>query len=165
MNARPGLGWGMKRAFVPSRLLLAALLLLPAAHAQVLYKSTLANGRVVYGDKPDPSAVKVEPITPETSKGGIGGTTTPGEAQTLRQMQSSREARERADARIQKAQKALQDAETARAAGVEPLEGERIGTAGGASRLTESYDARRRQLDAAVNQARRELERARAAVR
>lgn len=156
----------MKRAGFRSWLLIAAAFLVPTAQAQApLYKSTLPNGRVVYGDKPDPNAVKVEAITPDTAKGGIGGATTPTESQTLRQMQNQREARERADARIEKAQKALQDAEAARAGGVEPLEGERIGTAGGGSRLTESYDARQRQLDTAVEQARRELEQARAAAR
>jgi len=123
----------------------ALALLMTSAAAQTMYKSTLPDGRVVYGDKPDPSAVKVEPITPDTSKGGIGGATTPGESQTLRQMQGARETREGAEARVQNAQKALEAAEAARTAGVEPLPGERIGTAGGASRLTESYDARARR--------------------
>jgi hypothetical protein len=144
--------------------LAAALIAAPAA-AQTMYKSTLPDGRIVYGDKPAPTAVKVEPIKPDTSKGGIGGVTTPGESQTLRQMQGAREGREGAEARMQKAQKALEDAEAARAAGVEALPGERIGTAGGASRLTESYDARQRQLADAVERARRELEQARAGVR
>lgn len=134
-----------------------------SAFAQVLYKSTLPDGRVVYGDKPDPAAVKVEPITPDTSKGGLGGATTPGESQTLRQLQGSRESRERAVTRMQAAQKALEDAEAARAAGKEPLPGERIGTAGGASRLTEAYDARQRQLEQAVENARRDLDAARSA--
>ena len=142
---------------------LAAALLAASAAAQTMYKSTLPDGRVVYGDKPDPKAVKVEPITPDTSKGGIGGVTTPGESQALRQMQGAREAREGAEARIQKAQKALADAEAARAAGVEPLPGERIGTSGGASRLTESYDARQRQLEQAVEKAQRDLDAARSA--
>jgi hypothetical protein len=141
----------------------ALALLMTSAAAQTMYKSTLPDGRVVYGDKPDPSAVKVEPITPDTSKGGIGGATTPGESQTLRQMQGARETREGAEARVQNAQKALEAAEAARTAGVEPLPGERIGTAGGASRLTESYDARQRQLEQAVEKARRDLDAARSA--
>ena len=132
-----------------------------SAGAQVLYKSTLPDGRVVYGDKPDPLAVKVEPITPDTAKGGLGGTTTPRESQTLRQMQGARETREGAAARVQSAQKALDEAEAALAAGKEPLPGERIGTAGGASRLTEAYDARQRQLQQAVDKARRDLDTAR----
>jgi len=141
----------------------ALALLAISAAAQTMYKSTLPDGRVVYGDKPDPAAVRVEPITPDTSKGGIGGVTTPGENQTLRQMQGARETREGAEARVQKAQKALEAAEAARTAGVEPLPGERIGTAGGASRLTESYDARQRQLEQAVEKARRDLDAARSA--
>ena len=148
----------MMRAILACCILVAA----PAA-AQTLYKSTLPDGRVVYGDKPDPTAVKVDPITPDTSKGGLGGVTSPREAQTRRQLQGARETRQGSDARLQAAQGALEQAEAARAAGKEPLPGERIGTAGGASRLTEAYEARQRQLDQAVEQAQRELDAARSA--
>ena len=144
----------MKRA-----LLLLAFIAAPAA-AQVVYKSTLPNGRVVYGDKPDPAAVKVEESTPDTSLRGIGGST-PREAETLQQMEKARTERESADARVQAAYRKLQDAEAARAAGKEPLPGETIGIAGGGTRLNESYDARQRQLDEAVERARRDLEAAR----
>ena len=65
--------------------------------------------------------------------------------------------------RIRAAEKALQDAEAAQAAGVEPLPGERTGTAGGGSRLNEAYNERQQQLAAAVERARRDLEQARAA--
>jgi len=144
-------------------MLACCMLVAMSAAAQTLYKSTLPDGRVVYGDKPDPAAVKVDPITPDTSKGGLGGVATPGESQTLRQMQGARESREGATTRIQAAQKALEDAEAARMAGKEPLSGERIGIAGGGSRLTDSYDARQRQLEQAVEKARRDLDAARSA--
>jgi hypothetical protein len=144
----------MKRA-----LLLLALIAAPVA-AQVVYKSTLPDGRVVYGDKPDPAAVKVEQSTPDTSLRGIGGST-PREAEVLQQMEKARTERENADDRVQAAYRKLQEAEAARAAGKEPLPDERIGIAGGGSRLNESYELRQRQLEAAVEKARRDLEAAR----
>ena len=140
--------------------LIAAVLLQPAA-AQVLYKSTMPDGRIVYGDKPDPDAVKVDETQPDISKRGIGGTT-PREQETLRELEKSRAQREAGQDRVQAAEQALRNAEAARAAGKEPLEGERIGTAGGASRLSEAYDERQRRLDEAVVKARSELEAARA---
>ena len=149
----------MKRAFLLLGFV-GGLAALPPLAAQVVYKSTLPDGRVVYGDKPDPAAVKVEESIPDTSRRGIGGST-PREAEVLQEMEKARVGREGADARVQAAYKALQEAEAARAAGKEPLPGERIGTAGGGSRLNEAYDARQRQLDEAVEKARRDLEQAR----
>ena len=140
--------------------LIAAVLLQPAA-AQVLYKSTMPDGRIVYGDKPDPDAVKVEETQPDISKRGIGGTT-PREKEVLREMEKSRAQREAGQDRVQAAEQAVRNAEAARAAGKEPLENERIGTAGGTSRLNESYYDRQRKLEEAVDSARRDLEAARA---
>jgi len=80
----------------------------------------------------------------------------------LREMEKSRAQREAEQGKVQAAEQALRNAEAARAAGKEPLEGERIGTAGGASRLSEAYDERQRRLDEAVVKARSELEAARA---
>jgi hypothetical protein len=140
--------------------LVAALLLQPAA-AQILYKSTMPDGRIVYGDKPADDAVKVEETRPDIKKGGIGGTT-PREQEALKEMEKARAQREAGQDKVQAAEQALRNAEAARAAGKEPLEGERIGTAGGASRLNETYDVRQRKLEEAVEKARRDLEAARA---
>jgi hypothetical protein len=133
--------------------------------AQVMYKSTLPDGRIVYGDKPDPRAAKVEQITPDTSRGGIDGAPTQAETQRLQDLQRAREGREASGDKIRTAQKALEDAQAARTAGQEPLENERIGTAGGASRLTDDYYARLRTLDAAVENARRDLQQAQSAAK
>jgi len=140
--------------------LIAALLLQPAA-AQVFYKSTMPDGSIVYGDKPAPDAVKVEETRPDISKRGIGGTT-PREKEVLREMQKSRAQREAGQDKVQAAEQAVRNAEAARTAGKEPLEGERIGTAGGSSRLSETYYDRQRKLEEAVEKARSELEAARA---
>ena len=149
----------MNRYLVSGGMILA--LLAQPAVAQVLYKSTMPDGRIVYGDKPAPDAVKVEETRPDISKRGIGGST-PREQEALKALEQSRAQREAGQEKVQSAEQALRNAEAARAAGKEPLPGERIGTAGGASRLGDSYYDRQRKLDEAVENARRELEAARA---
>ena len=146
----------MTRLLMPGCCLVAALLLQPAV-AQTLYKSTMPDGAVVYGDKPAPGAAKVEETRPDVSKGGIGGTT-PRETEALKQMEEARAKREGAQDKVRAAEEALRNAETARDAGKEPLASERIGTAGGASRLGELYFNRQRKLEEAVEKARRELD-------
>lgn len=149
----------MNRLVTISGCLLLAALLLPADAAQV-YKSTLPDGRIVYGDKPAPDAVKVEETRPDISKGGLGGTTQR-EQDALKELERARLQREGGQELVRSAEQALKNAEAARAAGKEPLPGERIGTAGGASRLNETYYDRQRKLDEDVEKARRELEKAR----
>ena len=174
------------KAGLPIRIsLLAGLLMLavPArpAIAQTLYKSTLPNGEVTYGDKPAPGAVKVEAIKPDTSKTGIGPAARTAkdiarDAATLKEMEKARLEREAADARVRAARNALRDAEAARAAGADPLESERIGfirqpTDAGkdkgtdtkkgpvfGTRLTDAYFERQQKLEHAVEVARRNLE-------
>jgi len=149
----------MQRFSTTACCLFAALLAQPAA-AQVLYKSTMPDGRIVYGDKPAPDAVKVEETRPDVSKRGIGGVT-PREQDALKELEKSRARREAGQDKAQSAEQALRNAEAARAAGKEPLPDERIGTAGGASRLNETYFDRQRKLEEAVERARRELDAAR----
>jgi hypothetical protein len=149
----------MKRIELLGLLLFIALLPFPAA-AQTLYKSVMPDGRVIYGDKPAPGAAKVEETKPDISKGGIGGSTQR-EAEALKEMEKARLKRESGEGLVRAAEQALRNAEAARAAGKEPLPGERTGTAGGASRLTEEYYDRQRKLDEAVDKARRDLEQAR----
>jgi hypothetical protein len=146
----------MKSLLTLTCVLITALLLQPAA-AQVLFKSTMPDGSIVYGDKPAPDAAKVEETRPDISKRGIGGTT-PREQEVLREMEKSRAQREAGQDKVQAAEQALKSAEAARAAGKEPLESERIGTAGGASRLNEIYYDRQRKLEEAVEKARGDLE-------
>jgi hypothetical protein len=148
-----------KRIASWSWLIVIALLPLSAA-AQTFYKSTMPDGRVIYGDKPAPGAAKVEETKPDISKGGIGGSTQR-EAEALKELEQARLKREGGDGLVRAAEQALRNAEAARAAGKEPLPGERVGTAGGASRLTEDYYDRQRKLNEAVDKARRELEQAR----
>lgn len=155
----------MVRSVVVTGGILAALLLQPAA-AQTLYKSIMPDGSVVYGDKPAPDAVKVEETRPDIKKGGIGGVTAR-EKEALKELETTRLQREAGQDRVQAAEQALRNAEAARAGGKEPLESERIGITGKGgkgtpSRLNEAYFERQRQLEEAVEKARRDLEAARA---
>ena len=129
--------------------------------AQVLYKSTMPDGKVVYGDKPVPGAVKVEQQKPDTSKAGIQ-TTQPGDPAALKKMEQDRLKGERAGEQVRAAEKALRDAEEALAQGEEPLPGERTGTAGKGSQLNEAYWKRQENLKKDVERARLNLETARA---
>lgn len=149
----------MKRIALLGSLLVLAQWPVPAA-AQTLYKSIMPDGRVIYGDKPAPGAAKVEETKPDISKGGIGGSTQR-EAEALKELEKARLKREGGEGSVRAAEQALRNAEAARAAGKEPLPGERTGTAGGASRLTEEYYDRQRKLNDAVDKARRELEQVR----
>ena len=141
-------------------LLAIALVVFPAL-AQTTYKSTMPDGQVIYGDKPAPGAAKVEQtkVAPAT-KGVIPPT--PGETRALKQLEADRARRDAVDSRTRAAEKALADAEAARAGGKEPREGERIGTASGASRLNDAYWERQKALESAVEKARRDLEAVRA---
>jgi hypothetical protein len=136
----------------------AACALLQPAAAQTLYKSIMPDGRVVYGDKPAPGAAKVEQSQADTSKSGLGGSVTPREREAVQELERTRKQRESSRDKVQAAQQALKEAEAAREAGKEPYAGERIGTAGGSSRLTDAYFERQRRLEAAVEKARRDLE-------
>jgi hypothetical protein len=147
----------MMRSIAVTGGILAAVLLLQPAVAQTLYKSTMPDGAVVYGDKPAPGAEKVEETRPDVSKGGIGGTTAR-EQEALKDLEKARLQREGEQDKVRAAEEALRNAEAARAAGKEPLASERIGTAGGASRITDDYNARQKKLDDAVEKARRELD-------
>lgn len=143
-----------------SALLLVAALSQPAP-GQTLYKSTMPDGRVIYGDKPVPGAVKSEQQRPDTSKQGISPPVSR-EAEAARKLEQDRLKREGAQERVQAAEKALRDAEAARDAGKDPTAGDRLGTVSGNQRLTEEYWARQKRLEQAVEQARKNLEAARA---
>jgi hypothetical protein len=147
------------------------------ALAQMAYKSIMPDGRVIYGDKPEPGARKVEQISvaaPRTSPGAPAGESSGeegsarDEARRKQQDEASRARsaeREQRQQRVREAEQALKLAEDAKRAGEEPLPGERLGTAGGGSRLSDEYFQRQKQLEQRVEEARRELDEARSAGR
>ncbi|OGA49550.1 MAG: hypothetical protein A3F74_10415 [Betaproteobacteria bacterium RIFCSPLOWO2_12_FULL_62_58] len=151
----------MKCRISPLVLLLAA----SGAFAQAMYKSTMPDGKVIYGEKPAPGAQRVETIASPPPKTGIT-VVTPAEKTQVDERIRQRSAAENAKQReLDDARRQLQQAETALEAGKEPLPGERIGTAGGASRLTDAYFERQKKLEQAVESARARLEKAQQAAR
>jgi len=129
-----------------------------AAAAQDLYKSTMPNGKVVYGEKPEPGAKHVEKLPPPPPKTGTT-LVTPAEKKAIDQRVKQRAASDEASRQeLESAYAQLKKAEEAREAGKEPLPGERLGTATGASRLTDEYWARQKTLEAAVEAARKRVE-------
>jgi hypothetical protein len=142
--------------------ILAALMWGAPSWAQVVYKSIMPDGRIIYSEKPVPGAKKVEEIVPQTGNTGVQ-TTTPQEQKQLQELEARRKRDTDRQSQIQEAEKALQEAEAALPAGKEPLPGERIGTAGGGSRLSEAYFERQKALQTAVEAARKRLEEVRAA--
>jgi hypothetical protein len=137
-----------------TRTMLFTLLLAGAsvAAAQTLYKSTMPDGKVSYGEKPVPGAKKVETIEAPPAKTGVT-LVRPEEKRNERALPAAAQQSELPQARqnLQKAQAALE-------AGKEPLPGERIGTAGGSSRLTDAYFERQKGLAVAAEAARKRVE-------
>lgn len=145
---------------VPLAGLLAVALLAQPAPAQTVYKSTTADGRIIYSDKPPPDAVKIEKRQADTSKQGVVPPTAREKA-ALKKIESDRIAGESARDRVRKAEIALHDAEVAQAMGKEPQAGDRLGTVSGNQRFTDAYWERQKKLEEAVTLARRDLDKVR----
>ena len=132
-----------------------------ASAQQPVYKSTMPDGKIIYGEKPVPGAAKVDTIEPPPAKTGVSTGLTPEEkaraAALTKQRQQAATAEAAKEDRLKQARNAVTQAETALAKGKEPLPGERIGLAGGGSRLTEAYFARQKALEEAVAKARKNL--------
>lgn len=125
------------------------------AAAQTLYKSTMPDGKIVYSEKPVPGAKRVDAIEAPPAK---TGTTTVTPEEKARASGLPRVAPQQAGGELASARQALEKAEAARKAGEEPLPGERIGTAGGASRLTDAYFERQKGLESAVEAAKKRVQ-------
>jgi hypothetical protein len=143
-----------------SSLALALLLAASGAAAQTMYKSTMPDGKIVYGENPEPGAKHVEKMASPPPKTGTT-IVTPAEKKGVDQRIQKRAATADAQRReLEDAYQQLKKAEAARDAGKEPLPGERLGTATGASRLTDEYWARQKSLEDAVAAARKRVEQA-----
>ncbi|HTS51876.1 MAG TPA: DUF4124 domain-containing protein [Burkholderiales bacterium] len=146
----------MNKLILPA-VALAALAWAASSWAQTIYKSTMPDGRVIYGTEPARGAKRVETMKPPPDSTGVQPVA-PQDTQKLEQRTMQRERQEQRQDEVQQAEKALRDAEAAQAAGKEPLPGERMGTAGGGSRLTDEYWDRQKSLEAAVAEARKRLD-------
>ena len=133
-------------------LLIALALTATAAQAQAVFRSVMPDGRIIYGDKPAPGAKESKQVN--LPPPNISAPTPPGSGGPTSQQQAA----DAADASVRAAQQQLQAAKAALETGREPREGERIGTAGGASRLTDAYFQRIKTLEAAIAAAQKQLD-------
>ena len=144
-----------------------------AAHASEVYKYRMPDGRILYTTQvsttgkllevlpepaPRPRVIEAERLTKLKREQDQANNATAKRLATL----------DAVDAEIKAALRALEAAKEANEQSVEPLPGERLGTARGKSRLTEGYWERQRELRQAVEAARQRLDdayRARDAIR
>jgi hypothetical protein len=126
------------------------------ARAQPIYKSTMPDGKVVYGQKPNPGAERVDEIAPPPTQTGTA-TVTAQEKLRLEQQTKARTQSAGAQNELENARRQLELAESGREGAKEPLPGERVGLAGGGSRLSEAYHQRQKSLDAALAVARKRV--------
>jgi len=137
------------------------------ASAQTLKKYITRDGKTVYSDTPIPGAKEVgeikspPPIDPASRSQAQG--TAQREAKDVKALDKRLENSAAQRARIEDAEAKLEDAKRTLAEGKEPLEGERIGTAGGQSRLNDEYWQRQKANQKAVENAQKALDAARVA--
>lgn len=138
---------------------IAALLLAGAgiAQAQGVKKYVTPDGRTIYSDVPVPGARAVGEITPpppiEQSSQDSDDENADNDAEQLKQLERRMAERSAREARIKAAEADLEDARETLANGKDPLQEERIGIAGGGTRLTEAYYQRQQDNERAVKEA------------
>jgi hypothetical protein len=146
-------------------LIVLALAAASAADAQKIGRYVFPDGRVVYSDQPVPGAKLVNEVAPPPPPSASPPPSREGKAAAPGADSGAERARrlEQTDAEVRAATEALERARAQLQAGIEPLPGERTGTAGGSSRLNEAYDARQAANQRAVADAEARLQRAVAA--
>lgn len=152
-----------KLACIAASLLLACASL---AQAQVARKYVTPDGKIIYSDVPVPGAREVGEVAPPQKLDPQGRSpaedTAPGDTERAREAQQRAEESSAREERIRAAEAQLEAARDELANGKEPLPAERIGTAGGTSRLTEAYFERQEANERAVKEAQEALDAARA---
>jgi hypothetical protein len=146
----------------------ASLLLVIAgiAAAQVVKKYVTPDGKTIYSDVPVPGAREVgevappPPTDPEARRKAEEAARS--EAERAQDTDKGLQKGSEQQARIQAAEAALEEARSALANGKEPLPDERIGVAGGGTRLNEAYYQRQKANERAVVNAQKRLDDARA---
>jgi len=141
--------------------LLVACLAVPAA-AQNAYRYVMPDGRVIYSDQPVAGARLEATIAPPAapSSPAPATTLTPREESLAKASDERFRRLNELTVEIQNAERDLQAATARLDAEREPLEGERIGTYAGRSRLSDSYWSRQDANQYAVATAQARLNRA-----
>lgn len=137
------------------------------AQAQTLKKYITRDGKTVYSDTPIPGAkevgeIKAPPKLDPASRSNAQGTAEK-EAQQVKALDKRLADSAAQRARVEDAEAKLEEAKRTLAEGKEPLPGERKGTAGGQSKLTDVYWDRQRANQKSVQNAQKALDEARAA--
>lgn len=141
--------------------LISTQVLVSEAVAESIYKSVMPDGRVMYGQQPQPGARTVKKSTVDVGNTGVKAASK-AEVESL-----NRRAHERSRAldetlkSVQTTEADLRMAEADREAGIEPLPGERLGIVGRGTRLSEAYWRRQQILEEHVEVARQNLKNAR----
>jgi len=142
--------------------LFLAVLFAAAAAAQNAYRFVMPDGRVIYSDQPVPGArLDGTVVTPPATSPPVPVTTLTPREEALAKAADERLRRlTELTEQIQEASRDLATANAALQAGIEPREGERIGTYAGRARLNDEYWARQEANQRAVATAQARLDRA-----
>ena len=143
--------------------LLAGLLVAATTAAQDAYRFVTPDGRVIYSDMPVPGARldgTIAPPAPASPAPAAGFTPSPAQEALLKSADERIRRLNELTVEIQNTERELQAANARLEAGREPLEGERIGTYAGRSRLSDVYWARQDYNQSAVAEAQARLNRA-----
>lgn len=143
------------------KLLIAVLVAFAASGAiaqQKMFKSTMPDGKIIYGEKPEPGAKRVDPVDGPPKKSGVETLTQDEKdrAEFLRRKPAASAAS--ANPALDEARQKLKQAEAAREAAKVEKEGDRIGTKGGYARLSDDFNARQKAAEAAVEAARKRVQ-------
>jgi hypothetical protein len=129
--------------------------------AESIYKSVMPDGRVMYGEKPQPGARSVKKSTVSISDTGVKPASKTEIDSINRRAQKRSLLLDKTLKTVQTAEGDLRKAEIDREAGIEPLPGERLGIVGRGTRLSEAYWRRQQILEERVDTARQLLKKAR----
>ncbi len=142
-------------------ILISTQILVPDAMAESIYKSVMPDGRVMYGQQPQPGARTVKKSTVDTSNTGVKPLSKTEIESIERRAQERSRVLDETLKSVQTAEADLRVAEADREAGIEPLPGERLGIVGRGTRLSEAYWRRQQILEEHVEAARQLLKNAR----
>lgn len=141
--------------------LISTQVLVSEAVAESIYKSVMPDGRVMYGQQPQPGARTVKKSTVDVGNTGVKAASKAEVESLNRRAQERSRALDETLKSVQTTEADLRMAEADREAGIEPLPGERLGIVGRGTRLSEAYWRRQQILEEHVEVARQNLKNAR----
>ncbi len=154
--------------FLPALVAALALAASLSAEAQKpVYKYVYPDGRIVYSDEPVPGArleAQVEAPPPPDMSAPPAAPLPPAPAAPAPASDKAPKTLDQAWDQLKLATQRLEEAKSRLESGREPLPGERTGTAAGGSRLNETYWARQKANEAAVDAAEKRMREAQDAV-